>query len=120
MPETKERCCKERGHQGWNHWQCSRKGTVRRDGKWYCAQHDPVAVEAKAESWVDGFRAKLDAQKKNAEKVLRLSAAQSAVWELAKNLLMNLEEQAACGDFEIRVPFDIIDKMRAEISKADQ
>lgn len=117
MPETKERCCKERGHQGWNHWQCSRKGTVRRDGKWYCAQHDPVAVEAKAESWVDGFRAKLDAQKKNAEKVLRLSAAQSAVYGLAGELIF----QRLNGDPTLfpKKATEIADCMAKAIARAD-
>jgi len=25
--------------------QCSRKGVVERDGKWYCKVHDPIAVD---------------------------------------------------------------------------
>ena len=28
---------------------CSRKGTVERDGKWYCWQHDPERVRADKE-----------------------------------------------------------------------
>lgn len=43
------------------HWQCSRRGTVVRGGKWFCGQHDPernaVAADAAVlwswETWDD-------------------------------------------------------------------
>ena len=28
-------------------WQCVRSGVLQRKGKWYCRQHDPVAVETR-------------------------------------------------------------------------
>jgi hypothetical protein len=37
----------------WTPYQCSRRGIVESDGKWYCKQHDPVARaerRAKAEA----------------------------------------------------------------------
>ena len=32
---------------------CSRKGVVERDGEWYCKQHDPVAIVARAKESYD-------------------------------------------------------------------
>ena len=41
-----ERCCKRVYRDRRSH-PCSRNGYVERDGKWYCKQHDPEAVNAK-------------------------------------------------------------------------
>lgn len=51
VPE-KERCTKNVWHPlgAWGTYsRCERRGTVERDGMLYCAQHDPVAVEARSE-----------------------------------------------------------------------
>lgn len=42
--ECQARVFGERVHS----WQCSRKGTVEREGKWYCKQHDPERNTPKA------------------------------------------------------------------------
>jgi len=39
--------------------QCSRKGVIEREGRWYCKQHDPVAVEKRREKEQDKFDAKM-------------------------------------------------------------
>ncbi len=36
---------------------CSRKGTVERDGKWYCRQHDPVAKKARDDASYAKYKA---------------------------------------------------------------
>ena len=71
-----QRCCQTIFGERVQSWQCTRAGKVGRDGKWYCKQHDPVAVKAKQEAW----QAKWDAERK----------AQNAIWRegaaLAKRL----------------------------------
>ncbi len=56
---VKERCSGTVSEVGvWHSHQCSRKGVVLREGKWYCKQHDPVAVKKRVEEQ----RAKYDAK----------------------------------------------------------
>lgn len=43
---SKRQCCVEVWHN-FSHSLCSRNATVKRNGKWYCKQHDPVVKEAK-------------------------------------------------------------------------
>ena len=46
----KHECSKNVWHPGsfWGDLRlCEKNGTVERDGKWYCGQHDPVAIEEK-------------------------------------------------------------------------
>jgi hypothetical protein len=43
---TDERCSKKL----WSDYQCSHKGIVCRDGKWYCKKHDPGDPE-KDQTW---------------------------------------------------------------------
>lgn len=45
----KDRCvAKVLDHSSWNStFPCSRRGTIKRDGKLYCKQHDPVAIAEK-------------------------------------------------------------------------
>jgi hypothetical protein len=44
---------------------CMREGIVERGGKWYCKQHDPVAIEAKLKAKTAIWKAASD--KRNAE-----------------------------------------------------
>ena len=57
---AKERCNEQIRDGGmWPRYhQCLRSGVVLRDGKWYCKQHNPVAVKKRAEE----LRAKYDAK----------------------------------------------------------
>jgi|ERR1051325_114764 hypothetical protein len=38
-------------------WTCHRRGVVQRKGKWYCKQHDPVAVERRRKERHDRWTA---------------------------------------------------------------
>ena len=55
-PTAAQRCCKRvYDSTGWHEYPCLRKGTVERDGLWFCWQHDPERVKAerarKAAEW---------------------------------------------------------------------
>jgi hypothetical protein len=39
--------CEKLIFSNWHHYPCSNKAKVKREGKWYCGKHDPVAVEDK-------------------------------------------------------------------------
>ena len=75
-----EFACSETGYDrfSWRGMQCARAGKVERDGKWYCKQHDPVAVaERKAErdrKWRAECDAK-DAARAEAKRQRELAAA---------------------------------------------
>ena len=46
---TKPRCSETITKPGmWRSFPCSRYGKVQRDGRWYCAQHDPEQVAKRA------------------------------------------------------------------------
>ena len=70
---------------------CTRNGRVEREGKWYCGQHDPVAVaqrrEALLEEWERQRRseaqraAEVAEQKRRADAYPRLLAAPKALVE---------------------------------------
>ena len=65
-------CCKEvrpaGSHWAWGLSQCTRKGTVEVDGKWYCWQHDPARVERLRKEEEEKFDHKWDAQRKAAQR----------------------------------------------------
>jgi len=43
---AKERCSETvSDREIWHVHQCLRNGVVQREGKWYCKQHDPVAIK---------------------------------------------------------------------------
>lgn len=45
MSDKHQCCARVTNETGWHDHQCIRNGKVERDGKWYCGQHDPIAVE---------------------------------------------------------------------------
>ena len=60
-----ERCCKRvSDHIGFNFFQCERRGKIEHDGKFYCWQHDPVAVKSREKASQDKFEAEWAAQRK--------------------------------------------------------
>jgi hypothetical protein len=60
--------------------QCSRRGVVEREGKWYCKQHDPVAVaERRAAN-----RAKYRAVRDERSAVRDLQQRKNAAWDALK------------------------------------
>jgi len=55
-------CC-EKVRKGGDRWRsyyrpCKRPGSVERDGKWYCGQHDPVAREERFQKSVAETKAR--------------------------------------------------------------
>ena len=59
-----------RGHS------CPRNGTIERNGKWYCYQHDPEAVRLRREEWERKYKerwAKVDAAEARARLVRQRS-----------------------------------------------
>ena len=56
-----EHACSKRVYSG-ERWDfgghpCSRKGTVERDGRWWCKQHDPEAMKAREAKRDAAYRA---------------------------------------------------------------
>ena len=62
-----KRCCQSVVKRGIGSWpqsrQCGRLSVVTRDGKPYCQQHDPPAVEARRKAMAAKWDAKWKAQK---------------------------------------------------------
>jgi hypothetical protein len=60
--------------------QCSRRGQVEREGKWYCKQHDPVAVAERRAASLTKYEAERD--ERNAAR--QLQERKNAAWEALK------------------------------------
>ncbi len=56
-----ERCCKQVFRTGWGGNNCTRKGTVEVNGKWYCWQHDPERVKREDKKRYQEWKDKNDA-----------------------------------------------------------
>lgn len=56
-------------------WQCNRYGKVRRAGKWYCKQHDPVAEQARRSAADNKYRQLRDEEKAISGEAGRLAHA---------------------------------------------
>ena len=72
-----------RGHS------CPRNGTIERNGKWYCYQHDPEAVRLRREEWERKYKerwAKVDAAEARARLVRQRS--RQAI-EALRRIVMN-------------------------------
>lgn len=78
----KNHCCGQvRSSDGWHTYRCSREGVIEREGKFYCRQHDPVAVKARHDArdakWEAEWAAQTAARaaaKAAAERQARLAA----------------------------------------------
>lgn len=86
---------------------CSRKGTVERDGKWWCGIHDPVAKQKKRTAWEAKFRDKMNRERR----VMRLQFAAPKMLEALKDALPWLEQR---GNAEI------VAKVKAAIKDAEE
>jgi hypothetical protein len=90
---------------GYRPLQCSREGSVERDGKWYCKQHDPEAVaerkrqlsEVLRQKWSEEARLRREANAKQAEIERKAALAD----ELAAALLAILEEVDGPNEYHI-------------------
>lgn len=74
--QNQNKCCAEVNRDGWHIGQCARSGVVFRDGKWYCKQHDPVAVKEKSDKRWEEFKKKSDQER---EKRKRREACENAM-----------------------------------------
>lgn len=61
--------------QSYNRYPCARDGTVERDGKWYCWQHDPEAIKKRNDDRVT--RLNTEWAGKNAAAAKRLADEQA-------------------------------------------
>jgi len=79
--------CDTRIHSGFLSHQCPRNGVIERDGKFYCRQHDPVAVQQKRDERrkaMDDKFAAMDARHKEAARIAALKVdAVAALREIA-------------------------------------
>lgn len=53
--------CSAKVWDGWRRTPCARAGKVERDGKWFCRQHDPVAIAARRAKSDAIYRARMAA-----------------------------------------------------------
>ncbi len=62
MEAVKNRCCKKVYTGNWLSHQCSRKGVVCREGKYYCNQHDPIRITKENRKKEEAWRKRHDEQ----------------------------------------------------------
>ncbi len=94
MAKTKQQCSETvyRQHE-WGRSPCECNGVVREKGKWWCKQHTPSAVKARADARI----AKRAAEGANRERNWRIMTTEAAVlkaaieWRLHKQTLACLE-----------------------------
>lgn len=95
--KTKQRCCKmvhDEGRSVGFH-QCSRTAKIERDGKHYCAQHDPEAVKQRDTTQ----RAKWEKEWAEARAKRKLEKAAPAMLEALKELYaMASRPVASCSN----------------------
>lgn len=80
--KTDQRCCKRL--YGYIDRHCTRTGVVKREGKWYCKQHDPVAVSARIKKRDAKWQAAWDARDTRQARNEALHAAERTVIMAAK------------------------------------
>ena len=85
---------------------CSRPATVKRDGKWYCWQHDPERVKVDAKKRRAGWKAEMDREAAKYERIARNARLGTLVTlrlgalleRLAKEANLSYEKAGDCGD----------------------
>ena len=82
-------------------YQCSKKGTVERDGKWYCKVHDPEYRKAKIEARLNRMNAQFEAAKKQRT----LEAASKDMYKALKLFVERYDEYNAKMPIELSLPF---------------
>ena len=104
-----EQCCKRvYGHGRTFGSMCSKPGKVEIGGNWYCATHDPAAVQRRTEKW----RKEYDAKRAIERKKWALESAAPA-------LLESLEAVIAVYDASGGAPAPVtIERYRALVKKA--
>lgn len=75
-----EKCCEQIYNGTFRYSQCSRNGTIQRNGKWYCRQHDPVARQEARDSRHAKWAADLQLKRQEVETAIK----QKQAWNLLK------------------------------------
>lgn len=101
------RCCGKAWLPRVGVYACTRRSTVKRDGKMYCWQHDPVAVEARRAK----AQAKFDHKMAHLEKGHDLESAADDLLAACENGLALLVKMGGAKG-------GTADEMRAAIAKA--
>ena len=100
-------CSKEvQTRDGWHFHQCSRKGVVQFEGKWFCKQHDTKAVKKKRKK--SDLKDKLNWAKK------------SLVWIYAavgKKACVEFKEHGRFGYAELSEEIENVEKALEEIEE---
>ncbi len=75
--------------------QCSFRGRVQRDGKWYCKKHDPVAVKEKRDKRIAEINRRFEEVKGQHERAQKCAEACEGVptHKLRKGMLKRLMEK---------------------------
>ena len=112
MTTTAPNCCEtvRAGTDGWKtrYRTCTRKGSVERDGKWYCGQHDPQAKASRAAKNMAAWDAR---SKANRAKFL-LDAAAPDLLAACKEFVRKVD----AGEAKSRRSYA---QMKAAIAKAE-
>jgi predicted NBD/HSP70 family sugar kinase len=69
------RCSKRVWSGSWDKLPCSRRGVIERDGKWYCKQHDPVAVKERNDKNYAAMKSEWEERDKRANRTLACERA---------------------------------------------
>lgn len=116
-----ENCCAQvSARGGWHHYQCSRKGVIERDGKWYCRQHDPPVAKARQAAArkrdKDKFEADIAARDavRNYPKVLAELAALRLQLRQAQEVNDNLQKLLVRIAVEINTFQDVVGWQKGE------
>lgn len=94
-----EQCC-NRVSDGWHSRQCTRSAKVERDGKWYCGQHDPVAIEAKDKARREKRDREWEEERKARKEKERLEKQRDAALALVKRIAEIADQNPVRGPLE--------------------
>lgn len=106
---AKKRCCKIT-LRGGPYPECQRVASVRYKGKWYCKQHDPVAVEARRKGRNDKWDAEWAARRAAEARGLAIHAAERAVI-CAARAWVDFEGSAGDRSVELRAAVAELDRL---------
>jgi len=115
---NREQCCKKIYTGSWSQTSrsCSRAGTVERDGKFYCKQHDPVRIKEKQEK----DRLEREQVWEERRRIKKLEKAAPELLEALKAAERELEDwmSVAKGDDEEKTRMTLVTIKKA-IKKAE-
>ena len=108
------KCSARSAFRGWVSSPCPKTAKVERDGKWYCAKHDPDYIKRKNTERA----AKNEVKQALWVKVHYLHAATPDMLAALKNLVRLLEPEERSGNLRVSEE-TILNGARAAISKAE-